>query len=81
MPQLAWTSPFLPGDRHQDLWVLRDADMEATQVLTSWRQEQWTASKAHDLHRWDAKTLQSFLKSLELPGEGLKWVEGVGGRG
>lgn len=53
----------------EDLWVLRDADMEATQVLTSWRQEQWTASKAHDLHRWDAKTLQSFLKSLELPGE------------
>lgn len=53
----------------EDLWVLRDADMEATQVLTSWRQEQWTASKAHDLHRWDAKMLQNFLKSLELPGE------------
>eukprot|EP00435_Cladocopium_sp_Y103_P011653 s1560_g3.t1 len=53
----------------EDLWVLRDADMEATQVLTSWRQEQWTASKAHDLHRWDAKMLQTFLKSLELPGE------------
>jgi hypothetical protein len=57
----------------QDLWVLRDADMEATQVLTSWRQEQWTASKAHDLHRWDAKMLQNFLKSLELPGGGRGW--------
>lgn len=53
----------------EDLWVLRDADMEATQVLSDWRKEQWTASKAHDLHRWDAQTLQSFLKSLDLPGE------------
>lgn len=48
--------------------MLRDADMEATQVLSSWRQEQWNASKAHDLHRWDAATLQGFLKSLDLPG-------------
>ena len=59
--------------------MLRDADMEATQVLTSWRQEQWTASKAHDLHRWDAKMLQNFLKSLELPG-GVG-VGGMGGEG
>eukprot|EP00930_Biecheleria_cincta_P017554 TRINITY_DN13919_c1_g1_i1.p1 TRINITY_DN13919_c1_g1~~TRINITY_DN13919_c1_g1_i1.p1 ORF type:complete len:687 (-),score=124.30 TRINITY_DN13919_c1_g1_i1:15-1991(-) len=52
-----------------DLWVLKDADAECTQVLTSWREEQWTASKVHDLVRWDAPTLQAFLRSLPLPGE------------
>eukprot|EP00931_Biecheleriopsis_adriatica_P049539 TRINITY_DN28663_c0_g1_i1.p1 TRINITY_DN28663_c0_g1~~TRINITY_DN28663_c0_g1_i1.p1 ORF type:complete len:663 (+),score=135.57 TRINITY_DN28663_c0_g1_i1:28-1989(+) len=53
----------------EDLWVLRDADAEATQVLTSWREEQWAASKVHDLARWDAVTLQAFLRSLHLPGQ------------
>mmetsp|Transcript_27620 Transcript_27620/g.62165 ORF Transcript_27620/g.62165 Transcript_27620/m.62165 type:complete len:648 (-) Transcript_27620:146-2089(-) len=52
-----------------DLWVLRDADAEATQILSSWRVEQWAASKVHDLSRWSAETLQAFLKSLDLPGE------------
>lgn len=52
-----------------DLWVLKDADAECTQILTSWREEQWTASKVHDLVRWDAPTLQAFLRSLALPGE------------
>lgn len=32
--------------------------MEATQILSSWRQEQWTASKEHDLYRWSAEKLQ-----------------------
>lgn len=32
--------------------------MEATQILNSWRQEQWTASKEHDLYRWSAEKLQ-----------------------
>lgn len=47
--------------------MLRDADQEAVQVLSSWRREQWSASKAHHLQSWDASTLQAFLKSLELP--------------
>lgn len=52
-----------------DVWVLRDADAEVTQVLTAWREEQWQARKAHDLTRWDAVTLQSFVASLDLPGQ------------
>ena len=52
-----------------DLWVLRDADAEATQILSSWKAEQWAASKAHDLSRWSAETLQAFIQSLDLPGQ------------
>lgn len=52
-----------------DLWVLREADEEVVQVLVAWQQEQWQARKAHDLSRWDAKAVQIFIRSLELPGE------------
>ena len=52
-----------------DLWVLREADNEAVQVLTAWREKQWQARRAHDLVKWDAPTLCSFIKSLNLPGE------------
>lgn len=52
-----------------DLWVLREADEEVVQVLVAWQQEQWHARKVHDLSRWDAKIVQDFIRSLELPGE------------
>jgi len=52
-----------------DLWVLREADDEVVQLLTAWREEQWEARKAHNLCKWDASTLQSFVASLELPGK------------
>mmetsp|Transcript_68968 Transcript_68968/g.121969 ORF Transcript_68968/g.121969 Transcript_68968/m.121969 type:complete len:661 (-) Transcript_68968:87-2069(-) len=53
----------------EDLWVLCEADAEVTQVLTSWREEQWHASKAQDISRWDAGAVQAFLASLNLPGK------------
>lgn len=52
-----------------DLWVLREADDEVVQLLTAWREEQWQARKLHDMSKWDAATLQSFVHTLELPGE------------
>lgn len=52
-----------------DLWVLREADDEVVQLLTAWREEQWQARKAHDMTKWDAATVQSFVASLDLPGE------------
>lgn len=52
-----------------DLWVLKEADAEIVQTLTSWRQEQWHERQAHDLVRWDAKAVQAFVASLALPGE------------
>lgn len=51
-----------------DLWVLREADAEAVQVLDAWRSEQWQAAKSHDLSRWRACDVQDFVQSLELPG-------------
>jgi len=52
-----------------DLWVLKEADDEVIQLLTAWREEQWHARKSHDIGKWDAATLQSFVGSLELPGK------------
>ena len=75
--QSAKTETFIDARWHRelnvkvqdDLWVLRDADAEATQILSFWKAEQWAASKVHDLSRWSAETLQAFLRSLELPGQ------------
>ncbi|CAE7288449.1 KIN13B [Symbiodinium sp. CCMP2592] len=75
--QSAKTETFIDARWHRelnvkvqdDLWVLRDADAEATQILSSWKAEQWAASKVHDLSRWSAETLQAFLRTLDLPGE------------
>uniref|UniRef100_A0A7S2K3H1 Uncharacterized protein n=1 Tax=Zooxanthella nutricula TaxID=1333877 RepID=A0A7S2K3H1_9DINO len=53
----------------EDLWVLKEADDEAVQLLTEWREEQWQARRAHHVSRWTAGMLQSFVRSLELPGE------------
>ena len=52
--QSAKTETFIDARWHRelnvkvqdDLWVLRDADAEATQILSSWKAEQWAASKA-----------------------------------
>mmetsp|Transcript_45086 Transcript_45086/g.97944 ORF Transcript_45086/g.97944 Transcript_45086/m.97944 type:complete len:646 (-) Transcript_45086:30-1967(-) len=53
----------------RDLWVLREADAEAVQVLTEWREEQWEARRAHSVVKWDARAVQSFVNGLSLPGE------------
>jgi len=53
----------------QDLWVLKEADAEVVQLLTAWREEQWRQRQSHDLSRWDAKAVQEFVASLELPGQ------------
>lgn len=53
----------------KDLWVLREADAEVVQVLTEWKEEQWEIRKAHDIARWDARTVSAFLSGLDLPGK------------
>merc|ERR1719188_2037772 len=53
----------------KDLWVLRDADSEAVQMLTEWRVEQWEARKARDIVKWDAAAVRSFVQRLAVPGE------------
>jgi len=53
----------------EDLWVLREADSEVTQLLTEWHEEQWSARRAHEVHRWDAATVRAFVQRLELPGQ------------
>mmetsp|Transcript_86503 Transcript_86503/g.253191 ORF Transcript_86503/g.253191 Transcript_86503/m.253191 type:complete len:629 (-) Transcript_86503:101-1987(-) len=53
----------------KDLWVLREADAEVVQVLSEWKEEQWELRKAHDIARWDARTLNAFISSLQLPGK------------
>jgi len=53
----------------EDLWVLREADEEAVQVLTEWHEEQWESRKSHDVVRWSAPAVQAFVRSLELPGK------------
>jgi len=52
----------------EDLWVLKDADAEVVQLLTRWREEQWQARCAHDVARWDATAVASFVHSLGLVG-------------
>lgn len=52
-----------------DLWVLREADAEALQLLTSWQEEQWEARRAHDVGRWAAAGVQAFVRGLGLAGE------------
>mmetsp|Transcript_43866 Transcript_43866/g.132778 ORF Transcript_43866/g.132778 Transcript_43866/m.132778 type:complete len:637 (+) Transcript_43866:42-1952(+) len=53
----------------RDLWVLREADAEAVQVLTEGHEEQWEARKSHDIVRWDARAVRAFVQGLGLPGE------------
>jgi len=52
----------------EDLWVMREADAEVVEGLNAWRIEQWEESKKQDVSRWDAIQVQSFIKSLSLPG-------------
>jgi len=53
----------------EDVWVMKDADAEVVQVLNAWREEQWEARKAHDIQRWNAAAVRSFVASLGLPGQ------------
>lgn len=48
----------------QDLWVLRDADAEAVQILKEWREEQWESRKAHNIVKWDPGAVGAFVRSL-----------------
>mmetsp|Transcript_55054 Transcript_55054/g.128806 ORF Transcript_55054/g.128806 Transcript_55054/m.128806 type:complete len:659 (-) Transcript_55054:114-2090(-) len=64
-----WHKEMKVKTEEADLWVLREADDEVVQVLSAWREEQWKLKKAHDLVKWDASTLTSFIRSLDLPGE------------
>mmetsp|Transcript_59963 Transcript_59963/g.111186 ORF Transcript_59963/g.111186 Transcript_59963/m.111186 type:complete len:662 (-) Transcript_59963:160-2145(-) len=64
-----WHKEMKVKTEEADLWVLREADDEVVQVLSAWREEQWRLKKAHDLVKWDAATLTSFIRSLDLPGE------------
>mmetsp|Transcript_18425 Transcript_18425/g.39398 ORF Transcript_18425/g.39398 Transcript_18425/m.39398 type:complete len:718 (+) Transcript_18425:100-2253(+) len=50
----------------EDLWVLKDADAEAVQLLTGWREEQWEARRSHDINRWDANAVSAFVRDLGL---------------
>lgn len=52
----------------KDVWVLREADAEAVQLLSEWRQEMWRSRKAHDVSRWDAAAVQAFISTLQVPG-------------
>eukprot|EP00443_Scrippsiella_acuminata_P121359 CAMPEP_0115755712 /NCGR_PEP_ID=MMETSP0272-20121206/97535_1 /TAXON_ID=71861 /ORGANISM="Scrippsiella trochoidea, Strain CCMP3099" /LENGTH=183 /DNA_ID=CAMNT_0003201175 /DNA_START=203 /DNA_END=751 /DNA_ORIENTATION=+ len=45
----------------EDLWVLKEADAEAVQLLTEWREEQWEARRAHDVVLGDSCCLCSEL--------------------
>ena len=47
----------------EDLWVLREADEEAVQVLTEWHEEQWESRKSHDVVRWSAPAVQALIAS------------------
>eukprot|EP00928_Gymnodinium_smaydae_P013914 TRINITY_DN15045_c1_g1_i4.p1 TRINITY_DN15045_c1_g1~~TRINITY_DN15045_c1_g1_i4.p1 ORF type:complete len:670 (-),score=146.66 TRINITY_DN15045_c1_g1_i4:880-2847(-) len=53
----------------EDLWVLKDADAEAVQMLTRWREEQWQARRAHDVARWDAAAVAAFVREIGLEGQ------------
>merc|ERR1712048_870180 len=71
------TEAFIDGRWHremnvsveEDLWVLKEADDEAVQILTAWREEQWEERKAHHISKWSAQTLQNFVQSMELCGK------------
>lgn len=52
----------------RDVWVLREADAEAVQLLSEWRKEMWRSRRAHDIARWDAAVVQAFVSDLQLPG-------------
>jgi len=52
----------------RDVWVVREADAEAVQLLSEWREEMWRSRRAHDVTRWDAAAVQAFVSALQLPG-------------
>jgi len=64
-----WHREMMVEADEADLWVLKEADAEAVEVLSAWREEQWRARQEHNHLRWDAATLHAFVSSLDLPGE------------
>ena len=78
--QSAKTETFIDARWHRelnvkvqdDLWVLRDADAEATQILSSWKAEQWAASKARGpggpAYRGGVSECQVSRSGSQLPG-------------